>query len=109
MAYLIAYDIENDKLRNKLANELLATGCIRLQKSVFAGKLKGALFKHMEKWLKKNVDTTKYPDDKVLILDIGPEQMKAMQWIGKPPDEWLLLTDPPDVLFLWNMSLNAFL
>ncbi|MEZ4961208.1 MAG: CRISPR-associated endonuclease Cas2 [Saprospiraceae bacterium] len=98
--YLIAYDIENDRLRTKTADQLLAAGCIRLQKSVFAGELDGALFKKVESWLKKNVNTAKYPDDKVLILDVGPETMKAMQWIGTPSDEWQLLTNPPDVLFL---------
>ena len=98
--YLIAYDIENDRIRTKTANYLLAAGCIRLQLSVFAGELDGALFRKVDSWLKKNVDTAKYPNDKVLILDVGPETMKAMQWIGQPPDDWTLLVDPPHVLFL---------
>ena len=94
--YLIAYDIENDGLRNKTAAKLLELGCIRLQKSVFAGALEGVLYKQLEAWLKKRLAAS----DKLLILDVGGEQLKAMKWMGDPPEEWILLTDPPDVLFL---------
>ena len=98
--YIIAYDIENDRLRTRTANKLLATGCIRLQFSVFAGELKGALFNEVETWLKKNVGGSKKPDNKVIVLNLGPEQLKSMQWIGSAPPEWELLIEPPDVLFI---------
>ena len=50
--FLIAYDIENDRLRTRTSNKLLAAGCIRLQFSVFAGELAGALYKETVAWLK---------------------------------------------------------
>jgi hypothetical protein len=40
------------------------------------------------------------PTDKIRVLNLGPEQLKSMQWIGNAPPEWGLLTDPPDVLFI---------
>lgn len=100
MPWLIAYDIENDRLRDKTAARLLAAGCIRLQKSVFAGQLDGVLFKELETWLKKHLDPGKYPDDKVLLLNLGPGQLKNARWIGSPPSDLVFLTDPPDVLFM---------
>jgi CRISPR-associated endonuclease Cas2 len=98
--YLIAYDIQSDALRNKTAAQLLAAGCYRLQLSVFAGDLGDTVFKHLEAWLKKNVEGSKCPDDKVLILDVGPQQLRNAKWIGSPPTDWGMLIDPPDVLFI---------
>ena len=100
MPWLIAYDIKNDRLRDKIAARLLTAGCSRLQKSVFADELAGVLNKKTENWLKKNAGTGKYPDDKILLLNLGPGQLTAMLWIGSPPPDWQFLTDPPDVLFI---------
>jgi len=100
MPWLIAYDIQNDRLRNKTAAQLLAAGCYRLQFSVFAGDLNETVFRQLEAWLKKNVGASKNPSDKVLILDLGPGQLQSTKWIGQPPDDWELLTDPPDVFFI---------
>jgi CRISPR-associated endonuclease Cas2 len=100
MPWLIAYDIESDRLRNKTAAQLLAAGCYRLQLSVFAGDLDDTVFKHLDAWLRKNVGNSKNPGDKVLILDIGPDQLRNTKWIGSAPDDWEMLTEPPDVLFI---------
>lgn len=39
MQYLVCYDIEDTKNRTKLSESLLDLGLIRIQKSVFYGKL----------------------------------------------------------------------
>jgi len=100
MPWLIAYDIENDRLRNKTAALLIEAGCYRLQFSVFTGNLKEPVFRKLEAWLIKNIGGSKNPANKVLILNLGPEQLKNMQWIGSTPEDWDMLTAPPDVLFI---------
>lgn len=100
MPWLIAYDIEDDRTRNKAASLLLEAGCIRLQKSVFAGDVQAVEMKKLKAWLKKNVTKAKNPDDKVLLLDIGKAQLRKMQWVGSEPPDWDLLTDPPHALFI---------
>ena len=35
MYYVICYDIENDRLRDRTAKVLIRNGCLRIQKSVF--------------------------------------------------------------------------
>ena len=98
--YLIAYDIENDRTRNKAAERLLAAGCLRLQLSVFCGDLSDADLKNIRHWLDNNIDKAPNSEDKVFILDLGPEQLRSTVWIGKKPKDWNFLTDPPDVLII---------
>lgn len=97
MPYLISYDIENDRLRDKVAKRLLASGCIRLQKSVFAGSVADSVFKELSRWLH---DAVIDPGDSVFILDIGPETLKRTVWIGRQAPDWNFATGPPDVLFI---------
>lgn len=97
MPYLISYDIEDDKQRLKTANRLLAAGCVRLQKSVFAGQLNDTVFKELFRWLQSQ---PRAPDDSVFILDVGPETLRNAVWIGKKAAEWEMATGPPDVLFI---------
>ncbi len=97
MPYLISYDIENDRLRTKIAHRLIAVGCVRLQKSVFAGIVGDTAFKKLSDWLKESIIA---PEDSVFILDIGPETLKRTVWIGKQAPDWAFATDPPDVLFI---------
>lgn len=97
MPYLISYDIENDRLRDKIAKRLLASGCARLQKSVFAGPVDAVTFAALRRWLQQHV---KAAGDSVFILDVGPETLRRAEWIGAPAPDWNLAADPPDVLFI---------
>jgi len=97
MPYLISYDIKSDSLRLKVSKRLLADGCIRLQKSVFAGQVGGPVLKDLSAWLE---ETVKAKEDSVFILDVGLETLKRTQWIGRQTPDWAFATDPPDVLFI---------
>ncbi len=97
MPYLISYDIENDRLRGKVANRLIAAGCVRLQKSVFAGPVGDTVFKELSGWLQEAI---KDPGDSVFILDIGPETLRRTTWIGLQAPDWDFATGPPDVFFI---------
>lgn len=52
MTCIVAYDISDNKTRNKLAKYLLGMG-VRLQKSVFAVQFERHAFKHITRKLKK--------------------------------------------------------
>lgn len=58
--YLVCYDVEDNKLRKKLADRLLDLGLVRLQKSVFYGDLKapevGAMKRAVRELLKEEND-----------------------------------------------------
>lgn len=97
MPYLISYDIENDRLRGKIANRLIAAGCVRLQKSVFAGQVKDTVFKELSNWLYQSI---KNPGDSIFILDIGPETLRHALWVGQQAPDWSFATGPPDVFFI---------
>ncbi len=97
MPYLVSYDIEDDKHRLKTANRLLASGCVRLQKSVFAGQLDDTVYKTLVRWLQNQ---PRGPDDSIFILNIGPESLRSTLWLGKEAPEWEIATGPPDVLFI---------
>jgi CRISPR-associated protein Cas2 len=55
MTSIVAYDIEDDRMRQRLANYLLKYG-VRLQKSVFAVQVERRLFK---RFLKEIQEITK--------------------------------------------------
>jgi len=97
MPYLISYDIENDRLRDKVAKRLLAAGCFRLQKSVFAGQVGDTVFAELFRWLTQNIRAA---NDSVFMLDIGPETLRQADWIGAQAPDWTLASSPPDVLFI---------
>ena len=65
MYIVIAYDIENNKKRNKLAKELLKYG-IRTQKSVFECEIKPSILKNIKKVAKK----FSYDTDLVSVYEI---------------------------------------
>lgn len=97
MPYLISYDIESDPLRGKVANRLIAAGCVRLQKSVFAGPVGETVFLELSAWLKKVILA---PNDSVFLLDIGPETLRRTVWIGRQAPDWNFATGPPEVFFI---------
>ena len=97
MPYLISYDIENDPLRGKVANRLIAAGCVRLQKSVFAGPVGDTVFKELSDWLRKVVLN---PGDSVFILDVGPDTLRRTVWIGRQAPDWNFATGPPEEFFI---------
>ncbi|MBV5341462.1 MAG: CRISPR-associated endonuclease Cas2 [Deltaproteobacteria bacterium] len=55
MTCIVAYDIEDNKIRNQIAKYLLSMG-VRLQKSVFAIKIERHAFARMSKKLEKLSD-----------------------------------------------------
>lgn len=55
MYTIITYDIEDDRLRNRVAKILLDAGLHRVQKSVFEGEIRQKDFSKLKAKLKKSI------------------------------------------------------
>lgn len=88
MLYLACYDIEDDTLRLKIANSLLAFGLERLQRSVFIGSLDESqnhqLLKEINRWLASaNLATTQF-----LMMPLAEAYTRKTYWFGEEPPDW---------------------
>jgi CRISPR-associated endonuclease Cas2 len=100
MPWLITYDIEDDKLRLKTANRILADGFIRLQYSVFAGEASDTLMDELLQWFEKEVPNITNSSNRVLILPCTQRQLDNAKIFGAPPDDWKEMLDPPNTLII---------
>lgn len=94
MIYLLAYDIENDRLRTKLADRLLELGLDRIQYSVFMGKAPEALLLESLEALNEKLK----PTDRVYLFRLHRQQVADLQSWGQPPEVDELLNAPLAVL-----------
>ena len=82
-AYLVAYDISDDKRRNKVFEILLDNGD-HVQYSVFVCELSGREFALLRAELE---DAIHAGEDQILLLRLGPELASlesALECLGKP-------------------------
>ncbi len=77
-AYVIAYDIIDDKKRSRVANTLKDYGQ-RIQKSVFECRLNGENFREMKQRLGKIINKK---EDSILIYPLCEACMKLRQTMG---------------------------
>lgn len=75
---LIAYDIEKDKLRRKLAERLEQIGFTRVQKSVFLGSVRQQV---LQQFLSQ-YEPQLAEDDRLLVVPLTDTQVDAMYRIG---------------------------
>ncbi|MDX2246826.1 MAG: CRISPR-associated endonuclease Cas2 [Bacteroidia bacterium] len=83
MQYLICYDIENDRLRQKISDRLVADGLERVQYSVFMGRIKEPLLKALQAWVKETLKNGKGENDSVIFLRIQVADIRKMVIFGK--------------------------
>ncbi|MEM7375730.1 MAG: CRISPR-associated endonuclease Cas2 [Bacteroidota bacterium] len=74
MVYLTIYDIAKDKTRTKLANSLEAVGLYRIQKSVFAGKVKRKILRPLIKAYAEKLEE----GDRLYVLSLEDRQVEGM-------------------------------
>lgn len=82
MYHIIMYDIQEDKMRLKLAKLLEQRGLIRIQMSVFIGQIEGKNLRMLELEIDKKVRVHCQIADKILILQIAHEHLEQARWIG---------------------------
>lgn len=100
MPYSICYDIENDKVRLKVAHKLIACGFMRLQKSVFAGDPRESTLQNLIKWLKNLESKQTKTTFTIMIISVTDLQLDQAIHIGSPPDKWDDLVNPQNTLII---------
>ncbi len=105
MTWLLCYDIEDDKLRQKIAKLLEKTGWERLQKSVFAtGVLQTKQFNRFLKILQDRFEPLLKEDDKIYAWCLSDNQFAEVVKMGQPYDaKWI--QGSYDVLYIGDEHL----
>lgn len=85
MISFIMYDIEDHRVRNHIAKYLLKKGCMRVQKSVFVGRLERKTVKEMQDILKE-IQAMYENNDSIFFLPAGEDNISGMRVIGKNID-----------------------
>ncbi len=99
-AYLIAYDITDDKLRAKTANKLIYYGLERVQFSVFIGTIRVKNLLAFKLWYQKTILTLASPNDSLMILPLSIGQVRSIEVIGHNALDLDYLTDQKHTLIL---------
>jgi len=85
MICLIAYDIEDNKIRTHIADYLVAKGLQRVQLSVFLGEIDRRIFEELYKGL-KDIQESYKNEDSILMIPVGESDMRSSKVIGKDID-----------------------
>ena len=85
MSLMISYDIEDNYLRQKIANHVLDVGLARVQYSVYIGTVREVVVKDLLEWLQKIPDEKRWgQNDSILMLSVSQQQVREMVTIGNP-------------------------
>lgn len=68
--YLILYDIASNKIRNRVAREILRAGLYRIQKSVFLGVSPPAEIQRLQTLFQEHIHKSGSPTDSYLIIPL---------------------------------------
>lgn len=98
--YLITYDITDNAKRTKAAKLLIKWGYERLQFSVFTGLQHPVDNNRLWQQLKKTIDTTKHPTDKIMVIPIQKQHFKNMKTLGEVTVDTLYLLGERHTLFI---------
>lgn len=82
MAHLISYDIENDKLRTRLAKMIIGRGAIRIQKSVFFADLSAQKTADLLVMLQDLAEELKTGDN-IIVIPMYESVLEKMIIIGE--------------------------
>lgn len=83
----VIYDIENNKIRTKVAKACKNSGLYRVQKSVFLGTLEDNEFDELKLRMEGLVDLEK---DSVYVFPMNKSELKACGLIGQAFDKELV-------------------
>ena len=83
MPQLICYDISKNSLRAKVAKLILTVGLDRINKSVYLGAIKDSSLKILEQQLANLIQTKGDPQDSIIIIRVGKEDVRDMRIFGQ--------------------------
>ena len=86
MIYLVAYDISETGVRNRIIGACLNRGMIRVQRSVFLGDLASKQKDLLWTDLKEVMKAAEAPDDSILMMPACERCIAERRVIGHPPD-----------------------
>ena len=86
MLYLACYDIEHDRIRQRVAGRLLTLGLERIQYSVFVGTLSPTQHEQLLAWAQQQLQ--KKPSDKFLVLPLDQYSIQNAEHVGESPPDW---------------------
>lgn len=78
---VVVYDIGSNKVRENFANFLQAHGLVRVQRSMFIGKVSSQTVKDIERRASKTIDLSK---DIVHIIPLSIYEYQHMKTVGTP-------------------------
>lgn len=85
MLCFIMYDIENNRVRAKVAKYLEEKGLKRAQKSVFFGELDKRIYNQIHEVL-LDIQSAYENTDSLLMVPVSEDEVKSMRLIGKEVD-----------------------
>ncbi len=83
----VVYDIVEDKVRTKVAKECKKAGLIRVQKSIFLGRLESSRFDELSDLCEYLIDEEK---DSVYLFPFCQEDFRRIQVLGQGFDKKLV-------------------
>ncbi len=92
----VLYDIEDDKVRSKVARLCKQAGLYRVQFSVFLGTIENNQKDTLELQIEELIDVEK---DSVYVFPMSQSELKATALLGKAFDK-KMITDEVKALFL---------
>ncbi|MFN3849606.1 MAG: CRISPR-associated endonuclease Cas2 [Spirosomataceae bacterium] len=98
MIVIACYDIENDKIRERVANKLLDFGLERIQFSVFVGPLNRFQFQKLRIAIEKILSG--YPKSNLLIIPLSGFGKSNVYHCGDAEPDWEYLTGKKLTLIL---------
>jgi CRISPR-associated protein Cas2 len=90
MIYFVMYDIEDNKVRKKIADYLMEKGLYRVQKSIFLGETHRREFKNISEVLAE-IQASYENSDSIFLVPLAEDYLKSMHIIGKEVDFTLTL------------------
>lgn len=90
MIYFVMYDIENDRVRTKIAKYLEEKGLRRVQKSIFLGQTDRKQYQHIRNALTE-IQESYDNHDSIFIVPMPEDYLKSMYIIGQEVDFSLTL------------------
>lgn len=98
MLFLIMYDIEDHKIRRHIAKYLIKKGCMRMQKSIYIGSVRDAVFQEISEALRE-INQMYQNNDSIVLLPVTPAVMQQINVLGKNID-FRMYIKPPTVLII---------
>jgi len=98
MNFFVMYDIQDDKMRKKVADFLQEKGCYRVQKSIFLAELPRDTFKAIYNALAE-LKEEYGNDDSLFLVPLAEDDLNSMKVIGPDVDMDMALMRQNTMIF----------